>query len=145
MHPQCGRRRCGTLSSFKNTARESGEGDVALTVHGFSYKPPGRSLSGTGNLERQCQGGGATEAAPPPTYQWSPLSGRSWLPLPLGEKALFSFPATDEQAGGGCWTENTWSSKPGRSPPCPCLLHTLRALPLPHQLQGEGSPPGWAR
>lgn len=81
-------------------------------------------LTGTGALG----GGGGAAAAPPPTYQCPPLSGRSWLPLPLGER-LSSFPATDGAAGSGCRTEGAclvikvgwepaWSPPPS-GPLCP--------------------------
>lgn len=49
--------------------------------------------------EEQRGTGVGTQAAPPPTHQCPPLSGRSWPLLPLGEKALFSLAATDGACG----------------------------------------------
>ena len=68
------------------------------------------------------------QAAPPPASQCPPLSGPSWPPLPLGEQALFSFPATD--GAGGWWVlgEGARASEQGGNLPWPHRPLSLGAL-----------------
>lgn len=85
----CGAGGSGTAPRHTTTLQDSGE---LLTVCSWPrrYWEPGEEQRGTGV---------GTQAAPPPTYQCPPLSGRSWPLLPLGEKALFSLAATDGACG----------------------------------------------
>lgn len=96
------------------------------------------------------------QAAPPPTYQCPPLSGRSWPPLPPGEKALFSFPATGGEGGeggeGGWWVldrgrlvikagwEPALSSPPPLSLSGPCRLEGREAFGVPEGYVSLGAP-----
>lgn len=79
---------------------------------------PGRSSLGMG-------GRGKRQHLPQPSMP--PIVRRSWLPLPLGEKALFSFRAAGRAGSGGCRAEG----------PVPPPSHSLSP-----QLQGEGRLPG---
>lgn len=69
---------------------------------------------------REATGDGCvgTQAAPPPTYQCPPLSGRSWPLLPLREKALFLSQPLMGRAGGGRWaTRAGWEPTLTTPPP----------------------------
>ena len=111
------------------------ERGVAPTEHGSSYRPPGPSPSGTGNPEAWRGGETRAVAPPPPLNAFHCRQGLATAPG--WRKGSFSFPAIEEQAESGSWTEDAWSSKRDRG--------WQPARPVHAQLQGVGSPPRWAR
>lgn len=137
----------------------SGLGPAPALQHGVGGAPPasgpprtqrwgshkanslglGKRLGPTVRIQPQASGrahgeqGWGTVGAPPPPTQCPPLSGRSWLPLPLGGKAPLSFPAAD----GGCWTEGSAHQRGGL--PAPRLPPALRVPASPAPRGGKAA------
>lgn len=118
-----------------------GRADVAPTARRSSYRlagPRGGVAAGNPWSPQAGLGWAVATGGAPSLHINAPLSGGSWPQLPLGEKALFSFPATDEVGRG--WVQDRGRSviKAGAGASSAWPMQASPLPPRPSRLQGLG-------